>query len=258
MAKYIRYRHGQILGYGMLDGSSVRPLQGEFGDFRPSSSKPIPLSEVTLLAPAQPTKIIAIGPNYQIYFPGDAPRPSQPMLWTKPATCLNDPEGTIELPRGHTINHECELAIVIGKRAKDVPEASARDHIFGYTCMNDVTAGDFSTPGAFPASHYFVDGKIFDSFAPLGPWIETDIDVSHLHIESRVNGKVRQSHTTADFMFSPAFLVAMISHVVTLLPGDVISTGSPPGVAPLVAGDTVEIEIEGIGILRNHVRNREG
>ncbi|TAL01058.1 MAG: hypothetical protein EPO08_11635, partial [Rhodospirillaceae bacterium] len=108
----------------------------------------------------------------------------------------------------------------------------------------------------FFASHYYVDGKIFDTFAPLGPLIETDIDVGNLHLECRVNGKVRQSHSTSDFLFSPAFLVTMISRVLTLLPGDVISMGAPPGVAPLADGDTVEIEIEKIGLLRNYVRNR--
>lgn len=256
MAKYIRYQQGQTSSYGELKDTLIHPLEGDIGSFRPSGKPIVPLSEVKLLAPAQPTKIIAIGPNYRVYFPGDTPPPPQPMLWTKPATCLNDPEGTIELPSGHTINHECELAMVIGKRAKDISPSEALNYIFGYTCMNDVTAGDFATPGAFPASHYFVDGKIFDSFAPLGPWIETDIDVGNLHVECRVNGTVRQSHTTSDFLFTPAFLVTMISRVLTLLPGDVVSMGSPPGVSPLFDGDTVEIEIEKIGILRNYVRNR--
>jgi 2-keto-4-pentenoate hydratase/2-oxohepta-3-ene-1,7-dioic acid hydratase in catechol pathway len=256
VARYIRYEHNRVVGYGELKREIVHPLEGEIGSFRPSQKATVPLDDVRLLAPARPTKIIAIGPNYKIYFPHDSPQPAQPMLWTKPSTCLNDPEGTIELPQGHTINHECELAMVIGKQAKDIKSSQALDYIFGYTCMNDVTAGDFATPGAFPASHYFVDGKIFDTFAPLGPWIETDIDVSNLHVECRVNGKVRQSHTTSDFMFTPAFLVTMISRVLTLFPGDVISMGSPPGVAPLSDGDTVEIEIEKIGVLRNYVRNR--
>ena len=131
-------------------------------------------SVVKLLAPAVPTKIIAVGPNYKIYFRDGSPPPAQPMLWTKPASCLNDPEGTIEIPSGHTINHESELAMVIGKRAKDIDPSKAQEYIFGYTCMNDVTAGDFASPGAFAASHYFVDGKIFDTFAPLGPLIETE------------------------------------------------------------------------------------
>jgi len=258
MAKFIRYRCGDVVRYGELRGTTVHPVEGPFGEFRSSQEMPVQLSDVKLLAPAVPTKIIAIGPNYKTYFSGGTPPPPQPSLWTKPATCLNDPEGAIELPPGHTINHECELAIVIGKRAKDIDPSKAQEYIFGYTCMNDVTAGDFATPGAFAASHYFVDGKIFDTFAPLGPMIETELDVGNLHLECRVNGKVRQSHSTSDFLFSPSFLITMISKVLTLLPGDVISTGSPPGVAPLSDGDTVEIEIEKIGILRNYVRKRTG
>ena len=255
MTKYVRYRCQQIVRFGELRDREIHPLQGTFGALLPSHESPIGLDEVELLAPTVPTKIIAIGPNYKVYFPqGGAP--SQPMLWTKPATCLNGPEGTIDLPPGHTINHEVELAIVIGKRAKDVELSKAHDYIFGFTCMNDVTAGDFSTPGAFPSSHYFVDGKIFDTFAPLGPCIISDLDVSNLHMESRVNGVVRQSHSTSDFLFSPDFLVTMISNVMTLLPGDVISTGSPPGVGVISHGDTVEVEIDQIGILRNYARNK--
>jgi 2-keto-4-pentenoate hydratase/2-oxohepta-3-ene-1,7-dioic acid hydratase in catechol pathway len=256
VAKYVRYRRGEAVGYGELIGTTVHPLDGEFGHWYLSRELPVPLSAVKLLAPAEPTKIIAIGPNYKIYFRDGSPPPAQPMLWTKPASCLNDPEGTIDLPPGHTINHESELAMVIGKRAKDIDPSKAQDYIFGFTCMNDVTAGDFANPGAFAASHYFVDGKIFDTFAPLGPLIETEIEVDNLHLECRVNGEVRQSHSTSDFLFTPTFLVTMISRVLTLFPGDVISMGSPPGVAPLHHGDIVEIEIEKIGILRNYVRNR--
>ena len=178
------------------------------------------------------------------------------MFWTKPASTLNHPGGVIELPPGVPVNHEVELAIVIGKRAKLVSSATALDHVLGYTCMNDVTVGDFSTAGAFAASPYFVYGKIYDGFAPLGPWIVTDLETHALHVETRVNGVVRQSHSTADFIFQPAQLVAWISEIVTLMPGDVISTGSPPGVMPMADGDIVEVEVEGIVVLRNRVRDR--
>jgi 2-keto-4-pentenoate hydratase/2-oxohepta-3-ene-1,7-dioic acid hydratase in catechol pathway len=256
VAKYIRYRLGEVARYGQLQGTTVHPLDGEIGDLRPSDEAPVPLQRVILLAPTVPSKIIAIGPNYRVYFADGGIPPSQPMLWTKPATCLNHPEGIIELPAGHTVNHESELALVIGKRARDLEPAQASHCIFGYTCMNDVTAGDFATPGAFAGSHYFVDGKVFDTFAPIGPLIETDLDVSNLKLQCRVNGEVRQSHSTSDCLFTPAFLVSVISKVMTLLPGDVVSMGSPPGVAPLQDGDTVEIEIEHIGTLRNFVRRR--
>ena len=253
MARFVRYRSGDIERYGEFRGSDIYPLDGALGALRASNHAPLRLEAVKLLAPTVPTKIISVGPNFGALLPDMR----QPMFWTKPATCANDPEGTIEIPPGHpAVNHEVELAIVIGKRAKMVERRRAQDYIFGYTCMNDVTAGDFSREGAFMASHYFVDGKIFDGFAPLGPWIETDLDTDHLHMECRINGQVRQSDSTSRRLFSPAELVAMISNVLTLLPGDVISTGSPPGVQPMVDGDVVEIEIERIGILRNYARNR--
>lgn len=255
MTKIVRYEHGGRTAYGHLEGDLIHPLDGPIEDLRPGSDAPVRLAEVRLLSPTAPSKIVAIGPNFRTYFAdGTLTAPSQPMLWTKPATCRNDPDGVIELPPGHIVNHECELAIVIGRTAKDVEVAAAASHILGYTCMNDVTAGDFATPGAFPASHYFVDGKIFDGFAPLGPCIVTDLDVSDLKLECRVNGEVRQSHSTSDFLFTPDFLVSLISKVMTLLPGDVISLGSPPGVSPIVDGDVVEVEIEGIGVLRSRVR----
>lgn len=256
MPKIVRYRMSDSVGFGHLEGDRILPMQGSLQDLRPSAANALKPTDVKLLSPTVPSKIIAIGPNFGTYFSGGGTRPSQPMLWTKPATCRNDPEGVIELPPGHIVNHECELAVVIGKAAKDVDIAQATAHILGYTCMNDVTAGDFSTPGAFVGSHYFVDGKIFDGFAPLGPHIETDLDTTDLHLECRINGEVRQSHRTSDFLFNPEFLVSMISRIMTLLPGDVISMGSPPGVAPMSDGDIVEVEIENIGILRNHVRRK--
>lgn len=254
MAKIVRYQTGDVVAHGLLEGDRIRPLEGNLDAPRSSSAPAVELKQAKLLSPTVPSKIVAIGPNFRAYFSADRPPPSQPMLWIKPATCLNHPEGMIELPKGHIVNHESELALVIGKTAREVGIGEARSSILGYTCMNDVTAGDFATPGAFAGSHYFVDGKIFDGFAPIGPCIATDLDARDLHLECRVNGKVRQSHSTADFLFSPEFIVSMVSRVMTLHPGDVISLGSPPGVAPLVDGDTVEIEIEGIGILRNYVR----
>jgi 2-keto-4-pentenoate hydratase/2-oxohepta-3-ene-1,7-dioic acid hydratase in catechol pathway len=254
MARYVRYQQGDTAAYGSLEGTTIHPLDGIFGEFAPSSRPSIPLDAVRLLAPTVPSKIIAIGPNYRAH-PGHEAVPL--MMWTKPASCLNDPEGVIELPPGHpAVNHEAELAIVIGKRAKQVSRMSAADYIFGFTIMNDVTLGDFSTPEAFGRSPYFVHGKICDGFAPLGPCIVTDLDISNLRLQCRVNGHIRQDHSTSDRIHEPADLVATVSNYVTLFPGDVISTGSPPGVQPMRDGDVVEIEIENIGILRNYARNR--
>jgi 2-keto-4-pentenoate hydratase/2-oxohepta-3-ene-1,7-dioic acid hydratase in catechol pathway len=217
--------------------TAIHPMQGSLQDLRPAPGDLVNLTDVKLLSPTVPSKIIAIGPNYRAYFSDGSTPPSQPMLWTKPATCRNDPEGVIELPPGHIVNHECELALVIGKAAKNVEVARASSYILGYTCMNDVTAG-------------------FDGFAPIGPLIETELDFRSLHLECRVNGEIRQGHSTADFLFTPEFLVSMVSRVLTLLPGHVISMGSPPGVSPVKDGDVVEIEIGKIGILRNYVRSR--
>ena len=259
MAKYIRYRSGTLAPrYGELDGTTVYPLGGEFAAFRRAEEPSLQLSDVKLLAPATPTKIIAVGPNFQSPFRGpNALPPMEMRFWTKPASVLNDPEGVIELPPGvPAVNHEVELAVVIGKRAKQVSPDQAVDHIFGYSCLNEVCAGDFATPGAFPSSPYFIHGKIYDGFGPLGPWIVTGLDTRNLHLETRVNGQVRQSDSTADFIHPPAEVVAKVSEVLTLLPGDVISMGSPPGVGPFFDGDTVEVEIENIGVLRNYARAR--
>jgi 2-keto-4-pentenoate hydratase/2-oxohepta-3-ene-1,7-dioic acid hydratase in catechol pathway len=259
VAKYVRYEHGDGIHHGELREGSIYRLEGTIGDFHPTQDSPVALADVRLLAPTVPSKIIAIGPNYKTMFAGgEFVPPPQPSLWFKSPTGLNDPEGIIELPPGHVVNHECELAIVIGRRAKAIEQAQARDYVFGYTCMNDVTGGDMSIPQKWQATHYLIDGKIFDTFAPLGPVIETDLDPRNLHLECRVNGEVRQSHSTSDFLFDPDFVVSLVSQVLTLFPGDVISTGSPPGLAHLHDGDTVEVEIENIGVLRNYARARPG
>ncbi len=258
MARYVRYEKDGVRRHGELRGQTIQPLDGELGEFTASKDGSVQLGQVRLLAPAVPTKIIAVGPNFKAPFEGpDAMPPMDLRFWTKPPNVLNDPEGIIELPPGvPAVNHEVELAVVVGKRAKQVSVADAHGFIFGYACMNEVCAGDFATPGAFAASPYFVHGKIYDGFGPVGPWIVTGLDTSDLHVESRVNGQIRQSSSTSDFRYTPAEVLSKLSDVLTLVPGDVISMGSPPGVGPFVDGDTVEVEIEGIGILRNHARNR--
>ena len=258
MAKYLRYEHGGAVRHGRLDGTTITPLSGTFPDFQPSGDPTVDLSAVKLLAPTEPTRIVSAGPGFKCSFPDPAHYPDMPMFWHKPLAALNHPEGVIELPDGEYpgINHEAELGIVIGKRAKCVSPEEAAAHIFGYTCYNDVTRGDFYKEGAFGASVYFAYGKTYDGFAPIGPWIVTDLDTSDLHIECRINGEVRQSHSTSDRLFSPEQIVSFLSHMGTLNPGDVISCGSPPGMTWLEHGDVCEVEIEGIGVLRNHVRMR--
>lgn len=250
MAKYVRYESEGSVAFGELVGDEVHPLEGEFPSLVASEAPSVPLASVKLLAPVVPSKIVAIGPGYKVYMQG-GPGPERPYYWIKPTSTLQDPEGEIVLPPGITVNHEAEIAIVIGKQARKVSPEQAMDHVFGYTCCIDVTAGEMADMLAYQSSQLFLDGKIFDTFAPLGPCIVTDLDTSDLRIQCRVNGEMRQDHSTADKLFEYDRLVSMISHVLTLEPGDVISTGSIPGVAPMRPGDVVELEVEGIGILRS-------
>jgi len=203
-----------------------------------------------LLAPCVPTKIVCIGRNYAEHakeLGNEAP--SEPIIFLKPPSALLAPFGTIVRPSiSQRVDHEGELAIVIGKRAKDVRAANWRDYVRGFTCANDVTARDIQKKDV-----QFTRGKGFDTFAPLGPCIETDLDVAALSVQVRVNGEVRQNGNTRDMVFPCDFLVEFITSVMTLEPGDVILTGTPSGVGPLAAGDSVEVEIEGIGVLRNAV-----
>lgn len=258
MTKYLRYENGGNVRYGKLSGTTITPLDGEFPDFRPSRDATVELGSVKLLAPTQPTRIVASGPGFKILFADPSQRPAMPMFWHKPLASLNHPEGIIELPGSDYpgVNHEVELAIVIGRKAKCVKAADAASYIFGYTCFNDVTRGDFYKEGAFAASPYLVYGKTYDGFAPFGPYIVTDLDIGNLHMECRINGEVRQSHSTSDLLFRPEQIVEFLSHMGTLNPGDVISMGSPPGMTWMKDGDVCEVEIENIGILRNYVRSR--
>jgi 2-keto-4-pentenoate hydratase/2-oxohepta-3-ene-1,7-dioic acid hydratase in catechol pathway len=258
MAKYLRYETAGGSGYGLLEGETITPLKGDFPDFVPSGEPSIPLATAKLLAPTQPTRIVSCGPGFKCSFPDPAHFPAMPAFWHKPLVALNHHEGIIELPDNEYpgINHEAELGIVIGKRAKCVTPEQAEAHIFGYTCYNDVTRGDFYEEGAFGASPYFAYGKTYEGFAPIGPWVVTGLDTSNLHIECRINGEVRQSHSTGDRLFTPEQLVSFVSQLGTLNPGDVISCGSPPGMTWMKHGDVCEVEIEGIGVLRNHVRDR--
>ena len=256
MAKIVRYIEEGEPAYGELVGSEIAPLEGSIGDLVPAHRPRVNLNRVRLLAPTVPSKVVAIGPGYRVHLKG-GPAPARPYYWVKPASAVIGPNDVIERPTDiAVVCHESELAIVIGKLSKDVSIERATEHIFGYTCVNDVSAGNLLNLEEYMKSQYLVDGKIFDTFAPIGPCIETHFAVESSQVVCRVNGAVRQSHNTSDLLFSPARLVQLISSVLTLYPGDVISTGSPPGMGPLVDGDTVEVEIEGIGVLRNTVRNK--
>jgi len=204
----------------------------------------------TLLPPALPTKIVCVGRNYADHakeLGNEAP--AEPILFLKPPSALLAPFGTIvRPPQSQRVDFEGELAVIIGREAKNVSAKDWRDFVRGFACANDVTARDLQKKDV-----QFTRGKSFDTFCPIGPCIEDDLDPSDLRITTRVNGEVRQDGRTSQMIFPVPFLLEFITSVMTLLPGDVILTGTPAGVGPLSAGETVEVEVEGIGVLRNAV-----
>jgi 2-keto-4-pentenoate hydratase/2-oxohepta-3-ene-1,7-dioic acid hydratase in catechol pathway len=209
-----------------------------------------PLDAVTLLAPCRPSKIVAVGLNYRSHAEEiRMPLPDEPLLFLKPSTAVIGPGGVIAYPSmSRRVDYEAELGVIIGTEAKNVSEKDARRYILGYTCFNDVTARDLQGK-----DKQFTRSKSFDTFAPMGPWIETELDPCNLTVQSYLGGALKQSGTTADLVFSVDRLLAFISRVMTLLPGDVIATGTPSGIGPMRIGDTIEIVVEGIGRLRNTV-----
>jgi 2-keto-4-pentenoate hydratase/2-oxohepta-3-ene-1,7-dioic acid hydratase in catechol pathway len=210
--------------------------------------------EARLLPPVAPSKIVAIGRNYKDHAAElQNPLPPEPLLFLKPPSALLAPGGTIRRPSwAGRVDHEAELGIVIGRTATDLgsPEEAA-PYVFGATCVNDVTARELQKKDV-----QFTRAKGFDTFCPVGPCLVTGLDTGRLRVTGRVNGEVRQRGSTADLIFDVPHLVWFVSRVMTLLPGDIISTGTPAGVGPLVPGDVVEVEVEGVGVLRNPVGER--
>ena len=216
------------------------------------------LADVRLLSPILPSKVVAVGKNYADHVKemagGSAPAAltEHPLIFLKPSTSVIGTGDSIRLPPDSVrVDYEAELAVVIGRPARDVTREQAMSHVLGYTAANDVTARDQQR-----ADGQFTRGKGHDSFCPIGPWIETVLDPSDLRVRASVNGELRQDGRTSQLIHDVAALIAFMSAVMTLLPGDVILTGTPAGVGPIVAGDTVTVEIEGIGALTNPVVNK--
>lgn len=236
--------------YGVVEGDGVALLRSHpFGDLEPSGEVAA-LADVRLLAPVIPSKIIAVAKNYAAHAEEmGGVVPDEPMIFLKPNTAVIGPGMPISLPwQSEKVEHEAELAVVIGRLCKDVPSDRVDDVVFGYTVANDVTARDLqATDGQWGRA------KGFDTFCPLGPWVETDLDATDAMVRCTVNGSVRQEGSTALMVRDVRELVVWISSVMTLLPGDVILTGTPAGVGPLSAGDSVTVSIEGIGELTNPV-----
>jgi 2-keto-4-pentenoate hydratase/2-oxohepta-3-ene-1,7-dioic acid hydratase in catechol pathway len=255
--KIVRFRQDGRDRFGALEDDRVDrivgivPLDGTIEALTAAAgARPITLSEVRLLAPTVPSKIVAIGLNYADHAAeGKRELPKEPMLFIKPSTAVIGPGDEIVYPlQTANLHHEGELAIVMGRTARNVAQLDARRYVLGYTCANDVTARDLQRRDV-----QFTRGKGFDTFAPLGPWIVTDLDPSDLALEVRVNGEVRQKSRTSHLIFNCDYLVSFISQVMTLLPGDVISTGTPAGVGAMKVGDVVEVEIGQIGCLTNTI-----
>ncbi|MEI7780063.1 MAG: fumarylacetoacetate hydrolase family protein [Actinomycetes bacterium] len=258
-----RYSLNGEVGYGLVDGLSDTGDPGPDSTIAAIDGHPIGvvqttgvvhrLADVRLLAPILPSKVVAVGRNYADHaaeMGGEVP--PEPLIFLKPSTSIIGPYEPIVYPSAsNEVSYEAELAIVIGRLCRDVPIDRAAGVILGFTCANDVTARDLQrTDGQWTRA------KGFDTFCPLGPWIVTELDPSDLAIGSRVDGQVRQAGRTSQLVNNVPKLVSWISHVMTLLPGDVILTGTPAGVGPIVVGNVVEVQIEGIGTLRNPVVTR--
>jgi len=247
----IRYRDDGVARLGLLDAGGVRAAGGElFGQLLPREHIGA-LDDLELLAPVVPGKIVAVGLNYADHVAESPGRdlPQEPVIFMKPQSSLIGPGEAIVIPPGaDPVHHEAELAVVIGRRARHVRREDAYDYVLGLTCANDVSARNFQRMDG-----QWVRAKGFDTFCPLGPCIATGLRAEGLAIEGRVNGELRQASDTSRLIFDVPALIAFISGVMTLLPGDVILTGTPAGVGPLVPGDVVEVTIAGIGTLRNGV-----
>jgi 2-keto-4-pentenoate hydratase/2-oxohepta-3-ene-1,7-dioic acid hydratase in catechol pathway len=249
--RYLRFFHDDKVAYGRLEGDLVRVIEGDlFGAYK-VTERTVPISAVRVLAPCLPTKIIAIGVNYKDHaaeFKKDLPE--EPLIFLKPPSAVLAPEEAIVFPEGVTrrVDYEGELAVVIRKRSRHLTPEQAAAAILGYTCCNDVTARDLQKKDG-----QWSRAKGFDTFCPLGPVIATELDPSHLRIETRLNGEVKQDAPVSSMIFDVPTLISHVSKVMTLMPGDVITTGTPSGVGPMKPGDVVEVRIEGIGTLRNRV-----
>ena len=251
MKKYVRFRRGSTAAYGILDGDTIREIEGGLFGGHNETGVRHPLSEVKLLYPCEPPKVLAVGLNYQSHL-GSRPAPSRPEIFFKPTTALQNPDDPIVIPPdANNVHFEGEIVIVMGKRASRISADEAKDCIFGVTCGNDVSERDWQNGPDKDRQWWRAKGA--DTFAPLGPAIVTGIDYGNLLLQTRVNGEVKQKQYTSDLLFDCPAIVSYISRAVTLEPGDVIYTGTPGNTSKLNPGDVVEVEIEGIGVLRNPV-----
>jgi 2-keto-4-pentenoate hydratase/2-oxohepta-3-ene-1,7-dioic acid hydratase in catechol pathway len=249
--KIYRFKHKDKISYGILKEDKLFLVEGSVYRKFKTAQKGIPVGDATLLPPVVPSKIVAIGLNYKDHaMERGKPLPEEPLIFLKPSSAVVGPKDIIVYPAmTKRVDFEGELAVIIKKKASRLhPDDQTDDYILGYTCFNDVTARDLQTKDV-----QFTRAKSFDTFAAIGPCIATDIDPARLRIKTFLNGKLRQSGNTRNLIFPVPFLVIFVSNIMTLNPGDIITTGTPAGVGPMVPGDKVDVQIEGIGTLSNTV-----
>ncbi len=235
-----------------MDGDTIILLNNAPYEGGEATGDTLPLEGTRLLAPVAPTKIICIGLNYALHVKESASAtdvPDEPVLFFKPTSAVVGPGDDIIYPQlSERVDYEAELAVVIGKQGSKIKEDEAESYIWGYTCANDVTARDLQRK-----DKQWTRAKGFDTFCPVGPWVETELNYRGLQVESFLNDEKRQSGNTADMLFPIPYLISYISQAMTLMPGDIISTGTPEGIGPMQPGDRIEIKVEGIGVLTNQV-----
>ncbi|MBX9932963.1 MAG: fumarylacetoacetate hydrolase family protein [Methylobacterium sp.] len=251
MVRWLRYQHDGESGFGQLDGQSITVFEGNMFGEPVSSGQTIPLDAVTLDLPCRPSKLIALWNNFHAMAEKQGlDRPQSPLFFIKPPNTYRASGQDVVIPDGvGRLLFEGELGIVVGKAGRDLTAETAASHIFGYTCLNDVTALDILK--ADQSFAQWTRSKGLDGFGPFGPVIATELDSDALTVRVRVNGRERQSYPLADMIFKPAEVVAMVSQGMTLEPGDLVACGTSNGAGPIPKGATVEVEIEGIGVLAN-------
>jgi 2-keto-4-pentenoate hydratase/2-oxohepta-3-ene-1,7-dioic acid hydratase in catechol pathway len=248
--KYVRFKSQEVISFGVVEDSSVYRIEGDiFGEFKVTKER-FELSDIKLLAPCTPSKIVAVGINYSEHATEMKHElPEDPVLFIKPPTAIIGPEDKIIMPgMSKRVDYEAELGLVIGKQAKNIKPDEAFQYVLGATCFNDVTARDLQKKDG-----QWTRAKSFDTFAPMGPFIVTGVDYNNIDIELVLNGETKQKSNTSYFITRAHEIVSYISQIMTLNPGDVIATGTPSGVGPLSKGDVVEVRLQGVGILKNYV-----
>ena len=252
--RVVRIMHEGDCRYGLADDTTITLISDEpFAAWEPEGI--LPLATAHLLSPVIPTKVVCVGLNYKSHIAEMGHEtPVEPVIFVKPSTSVIGPGQPIAIPDGvGRVDYEGELGVVIGRRTHRASREQAAQNVLGLVCGNDVTARDLQR-----IDGQWTRAKGFDGFCPLGPWVATGVDPSDLEVQTFVNGEIRQSARTSDMLFDPYSLVSFVSNVMTLVPGDVVLTGTPGGIGPIVDGDVVEVRIEGVGTLRNPVTNAAG